>query len=50
MIFRPLEPKRYFFFFKWQGMFIRRKKEVSAEFSKLVATPEDSRRRKTLRG
>ena len=37
MIFRPLEPKRYFFFFKWQGMFIKRKKEVAAEFSKLVA-------------
>ena len=38
MIFRPLEEKRYFFFFKWQGMFIKRKDAVAREFSKLVAT------------
>lgn len=37
MIFRPLEEKRYFFFFKWQGLFIKSKDEVAAEFSKLVA-------------
>ena len=37
MIFRPLEEKRYFFFFKWQGLFIKRKTALVKELSKMVA-------------
>jgi uncharacterized membrane protein YheB (UPF0754 family) len=36
MIFRPLHETRYLFF-KYQGLFIRRRDEVVREFSKLVA-------------
>jgi len=37
MIFRPKEPTRYFFFFEWQGMFLKRRKQVAAEYGKLIA-------------
>jgi uncharacterized membrane protein YheB (UPF0754 family) len=37
MIFRPLEPKKYFHLFTYQGLFLKRRAEVTREFSKLVA-------------
>ncbi len=37
MIFRPLYEKTYFGFIKYQGLFLRRQKEVSAEYAYLVA-------------
>lgn len=37
MIFNPKTPKRYFFFFKWQGLFLKNRKEVSAKYGQLVA-------------
>ncbi|MCZ8341729.1 MAG: DUF445 family protein [Leptospira sp.] len=37
MIFRPLEPKVYFGKFKYQGLFLKRQKEVSQAFAKIVS-------------
>ena len=38
MIFEPKEPKRYFFgLFEWQGLFLKRRKEVAADYGRLVA-------------
>ena len=37
MIFFPREPKRFFGLFTWQGMFQRRRMEVSRDYGKLVA-------------
>lgn len=37
MIFRPLEPKFFFAKFQYQGLFLKRQKEVSASFAKIVA-------------
>lgn len=36
MIFRPLHPKEYFGI-RYQGLFIKRQKEVSKEYSKIIA-------------
>jgi uncharacterized membrane protein YheB (UPF0754 family) len=37
MIFRPKEPKRYLGVFKWQGLFLKRRKEVAAAYGDLIA-------------
>lgn len=38
MVFRPLTPKKYFFgLIEWQGMFLRRRKEVAAAYGALIA-------------
>lgn len=37
MIFRPVHPKRYFGVFGWQGLFIKRREEVTRDYSKLIA-------------
>lgn len=37
MVFRPREPKRYFGVFTWQGLFLKRQQEVSAEYGALLA-------------
>jgi uncharacterized membrane protein YheB (UPF0754 family) len=37
MIFTPLEPRNYFGF-TWQGLFLRRQKEVSKEYAALFAS------------
>ncbi len=37
MVFSPREPKRYFGLFTWQGLFIKRRKEVAAEYGALIA-------------
>lgn len=37
MIFRPIERKRYFGLFEWQGMFFARREEFAAEYAKLGA-------------
>lgn len=37
MIFRPLEPKRYLFF-QYQGLFLKRQREVSKEFAEVIAS------------
>lgn len=37
MIFNPKLPKRYFGFFTWQGLFLKRRLEVSAEYGRLIA-------------
>jgi uncharacterized membrane protein YheB (UPF0754 family) len=37
MIFKPLEPKKYFFFFTYQGLFLKRQEAVSKEFANIVA-------------
>ena len=37
MIFKPLEPKRFFFVFKYQGLFLKRQVEVSKEFANVVS-------------
>jgi uncharacterized membrane protein YheB (UPF0754 family) len=39
MIFEPKEPKRYFFgLVAWQGLFLKRRKEVAADYGRLVAS------------
>jgi uncharacterized membrane protein YheB (UPF0754 family) len=38
MIFYPIEPKRYFGLFTWQGLFLRRREEVSEAYATLIAT------------
>ncbi len=38
MIFRPQHPTRYVFgLFEWQGLFLRRRKEIAAEYGALIA-------------
>lgn len=38
MVFRPREPKRYLFgLIRWQGLFLKRRKEVAAEYGALIA-------------
>ncbi|HUP92473.1 MAG TPA: DUF445 domain-containing protein [Solimonas sp.] len=38
MIFNPLEPKRYFFgLVEWQGLFLKRRREVAAKYGALIA-------------
>lgn len=38
MIFRPTQPTKYCFgLFEWQGLFIKRRKEVAAEYGALIA-------------
>ncbi|MEK6807014.1 MAG: DUF445 domain-containing protein [Pseudomonadota bacterium] len=38
MIFRPQQPTKYFFgLFEWQGLFLKRRKQVSAEYGALIA-------------
>ncbi len=37
MVFRPREPRRYLGLFTWQGLFLKRRKEVAAEYAALMA-------------
>ena len=37
MVFEPKHPKRYFGVFTWQGLFIKRRKEVAGEYGRLIA-------------
>lgn len=37
MIFRPLKPKKYLGIWEYQGLFLKRQKEVSKQYSHLVA-------------
>lgn len=37
MIFNPREPTRYLGLFEWQGLFQKRRKEISAEYGALIA-------------
>lgn len=37
MVFNPKYPKRYFGVFEWQGLFLKRRAEVSAEYGRLIA-------------
>lgn len=37
MVFAPREPKRYLGIFEWQGLFLKRRKEVAAEYGALIA-------------
>jgi uncharacterized membrane protein YheB (UPF0754 family) len=37
MIFNPKEPKRYLGLFEWQGLFLKRRQEVSAKYGALIA-------------
>lgn len=37
MIFEPKEPKRYFGLMTWQGLFLKRRLEVSEDYGKLIA-------------
>ncbi len=37
MIFRPFYEKKYFFFFRYQGLFLKRQAGVSNEYAKFVA-------------
>jgi uncharacterized membrane protein YheB (UPF0754 family) len=39
MIFRPRQPTKYLFgLFEWQGLFLKRRKEVAAQYGALIAT------------
>lgn len=38
MIFHPKEPKRILGLFRWQGLFLKRRREVSAAYGELVAS------------
>lgn len=38
MIFNPKKPVRYLGLFEWQGLFLRRRKQVAARYGELVAT------------
>ena len=38
MIFRPREPTRYLGLFEWQGLFLKRRKEVAADYGALIAS------------
>lgn len=37
MIFNPKEPRRYLGLFEWQGLFLKRRKEVAAAYGALIA-------------
>ncbi|HEY3353426.1 MAG TPA: DUF445 domain-containing protein [Polyangia bacterium] len=37
MIFRPKEPTRYLGLFTWQGLFLKRRQEVAAQYGDLIA-------------
>lgn len=37
MVFNPKHPTRYLGVFEWQGLFLKRRTEVSAEYGKLIA-------------
>jgi uncharacterized membrane protein YheB (UPF0754 family) len=37
MVFRPKKPTRYLGLFEWQGLFLRRRKEVAADYGRLIA-------------
>lgn len=38
MVFRPKQPTKYLFgLFEWQGLFLRRRKEVAADYGRLIA-------------
>lgn len=37
MVFNPKYPKKYLGFFEWQGLFLKRRSEVSAEYGRLIA-------------
>ncbi|MGQ0502284.1 MAG: DUF445 domain-containing protein [Panacagrimonas sp.] len=37
MVFNPKHPTRYFGVFEWQGLFLKRRKEVAAEYGRLIA-------------
>ena len=37
MIFNPKQPVRYFGIFEWQGLFLRRRKQVAVRYGELVA-------------
>lgn len=37
MIFRPLQPKKYLGLFTWQGLFIKRREEVSRDYAELIS-------------
>jgi uncharacterized membrane protein YheB (UPF0754 family) len=37
MIFRPKEPTRYLGLFSWQGLFLKRRREVAAAYGELIA-------------
>jgi uncharacterized membrane protein YheB (UPF0754 family) len=37
MIFNPKQPTRYLGLFQWQGLFLKRRREVSAEYGRLIA-------------
>jgi uncharacterized membrane protein YheB (UPF0754 family) len=37
MIFNPKQPKRFLGLFTWQGLFLKRRKEVAAEYGRLIA-------------
>lgn len=37
MVFRPKEPTRYLWVFEWQGLFLKRRREVAARYGKLIA-------------
>ncbi len=37
MIFRPKQPTRYLGLFEWQGLFLKRRLEVSADYGALIA-------------
>ena len=37
MVFNPKHPTRYLGIFEWQGLFLKRRKEVAAEYGRLIA-------------
>lgn len=37
MVFNPKEPTRYFGLVTWQGLFLKRRKEVAVEYGRLIA-------------
>jgi len=37
MVFNPKQPTRYLMLFEWQGLFLRRRKEVAAAYGALIA-------------
>lgn len=38
MVFNPKYPKKYFGIFEWQGLFLKRRSQVSAEYGRLIAS------------
>jgi uncharacterized membrane protein YheB (UPF0754 family) len=37
MVFHPKEPRRFLWIFSWQGLFLKRRKEVAAAYGRLIA-------------